>query len=49
MKATVLREIGGPEKLRYEEVEIPTPKKGEVLVKLQYAAVNRRDFFIPRA
>ncbi len=46
MKAIVLREIGGPENLRYEEVETPAPKAGEVLVKLKYAALNRRDVFI---
>ncbi|GGE29266.1 alcohol dehydrogenase [Marinithermofilum abyssi] len=46
MKAIVLREIGGPEKLRYEEVETPTPQAGEVLVKVKYAALNRRDVFI---
>ncbi len=46
MKAIVLREVGGPENLRYEEVEIPKPKAGEVLVKLKYAALNRRDVFI---
>lgn len=32
--------------LYYEEVETPQPKKGEVLVRLHYAAVNRRDVFI---
>lgn len=46
MRAMVLREVGGPEKLRYEEVETPKPKAGEVLVKLKYAALNRRDLFI---
>ena len=46
MKAIVLREVGGPENLRYEEVDTPKPKAGEVLVKLKYAALNRRDVFI---
>ncbi|MDQ0184639.1 zinc-binding dehydrogenase [Cytobacillus kochii] len=32
--------------LYYEEVETPQPNKGEVLVRLHYAAVNRRDVFI---
>ncbi|MBD7936538.1 zinc-binding dehydrogenase [Cytobacillus sp. Sa5YUA1] len=32
--------------LYYEEIETPQPKKGEVLVRLHYAAVNRRDVFI---
>jgi zinc-binding alcohol dehydrogenase/oxidoreductase len=46
MKAMVLREVGGPANLRYEEVEIPSPKAGEVLVRLKFAALNRRDVFI---
>lgn len=46
MKAVVIREIGGLDKLIYEEV--PTPKAGdkEVVIKLKYAAMNRRDVFI---
>lgn len=48
MKAIVLREAGGPESLRYEDVETPSPKAGEVLVKLKYAALNRRDVFITK-
>ena len=46
MKAIVLREVGGPAKLSYEEVETPSPKAGEVLVRLKFAALNRRDVFI---
>ncbi|OUM90737.1 MAG: alcohol dehydrogenase [Bacillus thermozeamaize] len=46
MKAIVLREPEGPKNLRYEEVEIPKPKADEVLIKLHYAALNRRDVFI---
>lgn len=46
MKAIVLRELGGPNQLRYEDVEVPTPKSNEVLVKLKFAALNRRDVFI---
>ncbi|MGI6126390.1 MAG: zinc-binding dehydrogenase [Planifilum sp.] len=42
----VLREFGGPEKLRYEEVSDPTPGPGEVLIRLRTAALNRRDYFI---
>jgi zinc-binding alcohol dehydrogenase/oxidoreductase len=48
MKAIVLREFGGPEKLRYEEVPDPTPGPGEVLIRLKTAALNRRDYFITR-
>jgi len=46
MKAIRLEEVGGPEKVAYEEVEIPSPKAHEVLVRLKYAALNRRDLFI---
>lgn len=46
MKAIVLREVGGPEKLSFEEVETPAPGPGEVLIQLKYAALNRRDVFI---
>jgi len=48
MKAVVLRETDGPESLCFEEVDKPIPKTGEVLVKLKYAALNRRDFFITK-
>jgi acryloyl-coenzyme A reductase len=41
MKATVFHEHGGPEVLRYEEVETPTPGPDEVLVRVHAATVNR--------
>lgn len=46
MKAIVLSELGGPEKLQYTEVPIPDVKKGEVLIQLKNAALNRRDVWI---
>ncbi|MEK3934485.1 zinc-binding dehydrogenase [Sporosarcina sp. FSL W7-1349] len=46
MKAIVLRETGGPNQVRYEEVEVPTPKSDEVVIRLKYAALNRRDLWI---
>lgn len=45
MQAIVLRELGGPEKLRWEEVPDPVPGPGEVLVRLKAAALNRRDVY----
>ena len=46
MKAIVLKEAGGPKNLLYHEVETPEPKADAVLVKLRYAALNRRDVFV---
>lgn len=46
MKAVVLREVGGPKQLSFENVVDPEPKHGEVLIKLKYAALNRRDVWI---
>jgi NADPH:quinone reductase-like Zn-dependent oxidoreductase len=46
MKAVVLEELGGPEQLRIQEVDTPSPNTGEVRVKLQTSALNRRDYWI---
>lgn len=46
MKALVLHELGGPEKLVIEDVETPAPRAGEVRVKVRCAALNRRDVWI---
>jgi NADPH:quinone reductase-like Zn-dependent oxidoreductase len=46
MKAVVLRELGGPEKLLYEDVADPVAGAGEVVVKLKAAALNHRDQWI---
>lgn len=46
MKAMVLKELGGPEQLRYEEVPDPAPGPGEVVVRLRAAALNRRDVYV---
>lgn len=48
MKAIVVRETAGPDQVKCEEVDQPVPKAGEVLIKLKYAALNRRDVFITR-
>ena len=41
MKAVVLREFGGPDVLRLEDVEQPSPAPGEVLVQVHSVSVNR--------
>lgn len=48
MKAMVLHEIGGPEKLSYEDAPDPEPGSGESVVRLHAAALNRRDVFVTR-
>jgi zinc-binding alcohol dehydrogenase/oxidoreductase len=46
MKAMVLHELGGPDKLSYEDVPEPEPGPGETVVRLHAAALNRRDLFL---
>lgn len=46
MKAMVLHEYGGPNKLRYEDFEDPKPGPGEVLVRVEAASVNPVDWKI---
>jgi zinc-binding alcohol dehydrogenase/oxidoreductase len=46
MKAMVLHELGGPDKLSFEDVPEPEPGPGETVVRLRAAALNRRDLFV---
>jgi NADPH:quinone reductase-like Zn-dependent oxidoreductase len=46
MKAIVLRELGGPEQLRLEQVDDLTPGPGEAIVRLRASALNHRDAWI---
>ena len=46
MKAAVIRSFGGPEVLRYEDVETPRPRSGHILVKILAAGVNRFDHYL---
>ena len=46
MQAAVIREFGDPELLHLEEVPIPEPRSGHVLVKILSAGVNRLDHYI---
>lgn len=48
MQAIRLHEIGGPEHLRVDEIPVPQPAPGEVLVRIHAAALNHRDLFITR-
>jgi NADPH:quinone reductase-like Zn-dependent oxidoreductase len=49
MKAVVFSEYGSPDVLRLEEVNKPTPKDGEALVKVLAASVNAADWRLVRA
>jgi NADPH:quinone reductase-like Zn-dependent oxidoreductase len=49
MKAVLCTQYGPPEVLRLEEVEKPTPKDDEVLVKVQAASLNAYDWHLMRA
>ena len=44
MRAVVMRETGGPEVLREEEVARPEPGDGEVLIRVRAASVNPIDW-----
>ncbi|HEU5241944.1 MAG TPA: alcohol dehydrogenase catalytic domain-containing protein, partial [Ornithinibacter sp.] len=43
MQAITLRHVGGPEELVLTHLETPTPRAGEVLVRVAAAGVNRAD------
>ncbi len=46
MKAIVVQEFGGPEVLRVEDVPVPMPGRGEILVRVHAAGVNPVDTYI---
>jgi len=46
MKAIVVHEFGGPEKLKLEEVPTPKPAAGQVLVRVHAAGVNPYDTYM---
>jgi len=46
VKAVRIHEDGGPEVLRYEDVEDPEPGPGEVLVSLRAAGLNHLDVWV---
>ena len=44
MKAVVYERTGPPDVLQVREVEMPSPKKGEVIVKVAFSGVNPTDW-----
>jgi NADPH:quinone reductase-like Zn-dependent oxidoreductase len=46
VKAVLLRELGDPDVLQLQDVPDPQPGRGEVVVRLRAAALNRRDVWI---
>ncbi|MEO9483876.1 MAG: NADPH:quinone oxidoreductase family protein [Ekhidna sp.] len=48
MKAILVEELGGPEKLVYRDHEIDPPRSGEVRIGVKYAGVNFPDTLIIR-
>src|SRR5579862_9759073 len=45
MKAAVICEAGGPDVLKIESLPIPTPKSGEVLIRVRAFGLNRSEMF----
>jgi NADPH:quinone reductase-like Zn-dependent oxidoreductase len=46
MKAVLFDKHGGPEVLQYTDFPTPEPGPGQVLVRLQAAALNRLDLWV---
>ena len=46
MKAVRIHEDGGPDVLRYEDVEDPVASEGEILIRLRAASLNHLDCWI---
>ena len=46
MKAIRIHEDGGPDVLRYEDVDDPVPGDGEVLIRLRAASLNHIDLWV---
>ena len=45
MKAYVINEPGGPEKLILKEISVPQVKPGWILIKVKAIGINRSEYF----
>lgn len=45
MKAAVIRQPGGPDQLKIEDVPIPRPEVGQVLIRIRAFGLNRSEHF----
>ncbi|MBC5800405.1 MAG: zinc-binding alcohol dehydrogenase family protein [Candidatus Eremiobacteraeota bacterium] len=45
MRAVRLNELGGPHLLHVEDIQAPRPGPGEIVVRIERAALNRRDVY----
>jgi NADPH:quinone reductase-like Zn-dependent oxidoreductase len=45
MKAAVIHEAGGPEVLKIESLPVPTPRSGEILIRVKAFGLNRSELF----
>src|SRR4051812_39791557 len=46
MRAVLVRQFGGPEVMRVEEVPVPEPAAGQVLVRIRAAGINPVDTYL---
>lgn len=46
MKAIVLNQAGSVDNFIYQEIEKPTPQKGEILIKTKYVGINPMDAIV---
>ncbi|GIS64575.1 MAG: hypothetical protein CM1200mP3_08230 [Chloroflexota bacterium] len=49
MKAVLIREQGGRENLKLEEIEKPIPASGEILVRVKACSLNYLEFSLEGA
>jgi NADPH:quinone reductase-like Zn-dependent oxidoreductase len=48
VRAAIFHEFGGPEVIRIEDVPVPLPGEGEVLLRVEAAALNHLDLWVRR-